>query len=409
MRKKIVFMLITALLSTAILSGCAKKAENGETPKSEVSTDNNKTVDKKISVVTTIFPEYDWVKQIVGEKEERFELTNLFDKGVDLHSYQPTAEDIAKIVSGDLFIYVGGESDAWAKEALKGATNPDLKVVNLVETLGDQIKTEEIVEGMQHTHDHDHEHDHEHEKDEKHDHEHDHDHEKDEKHDHDHDHDHEHEHEKDEKHDHDHDHEKDEKHDHDHDHDHEHGEEHHHHELEKDEHVWLSLKHAVTLIKEISDKIIALDPENGKVYKANTENYIKNLMELDANFAETVKKAEKQTLLFGDRFPFRYLVDDYGLKYYAAFSGCSAETEASFETVAFLSKKVDELGLKKVLTLENSNGKIANTIVASTKEKNQEVLMLNSMQSVTKEDIEKGLTYYSVMENNLKLIQSVLQ
>lgn len=388
MRKKIGLMLISTLLGAMLLSACQKKMETVESRVSKAVTEEKpieekqeeKKIEEKISIVTTIFPEYDWVKEIIGEKAERFTITPLFDKGVDLHSYQPTAEDIAKISKSDLFIYVGGESDEWAEKALEGGEGGSLQAINLVETLGDAIKTEEIIEGMQHSHgdeeddDHDEE-GHEHES---------------------------HKHEDDHEHDHD---EKEEGHDHDHDH----GEEHHHHDLEKDEHVWLSLKHAMTLVKAISDKIILLDPENKDVYQLNTDNYIKNLQTSDSKFAEVVKKAENKTLLFGDRFPFRYLVDDYGLKYYAAFSGCSAETEASFETVAFLSGKVDELGLKKLLVLENSNGKLAKTIVESTKEKNQEVLILNSMQSVTKEDIEKGLSYLSVMEENLNLIEAALQ
>lgn len=358
MKKKIALMLTSILLCTAILSGCAKRSENTTSVKGEET--KKGTEDRLIRIVTTIFPEYDWVKQILGDKAENFELVNLFEEGVDLHSYQPTAEDIAKISESELFIYVGGESDAWAKKVVKEASNKGLVAINLLETLGNEVKDEEMVEGMEHGHSH--HHDHDHEKDEAHDH----------------------------------DHEKDEAH-------------HHHIENEKDEHVWLSLRHASTLVRVIAEKIKKLDPENSTLYEANTTHYIKKLMSLDEAFEEKVEKAARKTVLFGDRFPFRYLVDDYDLDYFAAFSGCSAETEASFETVAFLAKKTDELGLSKILIIENSNGKLAETIVGSTKDKNQEIVMLNSMQSVTKTDLEKGLSYLSVMENNLNLIASVLE
>ncbi len=303
------------------------------------SDDNNET--KKLSIICTIFPQYDWVKNILGDKADNVDLTLLLDNGIDLHNYQPTVDDLAKISTCDMFVYVGGESDEWVEDALANATNKNMVVVNLLETLGDSAKEEEVKEGMEA----------EEEEEE------------------------------------------------------EHGEE---EEIEYDEHIWLSLKNAITLCDSISKSIIALDSENEATYKANTENYIKSLTELDNKYQAVCDNAKTKTVLFGDRFPFRYMVDDYGLDYYAAFVGCSAETEASFETIKFLSDKVDELGLKTVLTIEGTDHKIAETIVSNTKDKNQQILSLDSLQSVTSENVKNGASYLSIMEDNLAVLEKAL-
>ena len=338
---KRIFPLFLALtVAVSLLAGCGKKnaAESGESESD------------KLRVVATIFPGYDWVRQIMGDRAAAADLTMLLDNGVDLHSYQPTTDDIIKVFDCDLFIYVGGESDGWAENALKTAANKDIKVVSLLEVLGERVKTEEIVEGMQdadHAHAHDHEHDHEHE----------------------------------------------------------HG---HDHEEEADEHVWLSLKNAAVLVGAISDALQELDPDNKGIYAANAAAYIEKLSALDSAYQSAVDGAAHKAVLFGDRFPFRYLADDYGLRYYAAFAGCSAESEASFETVSFLAKKVDELELPCVLTIEGKNHKIAETIVQSTAMKNQKVLTMDSMQSMTSEDAANGTTYLSVMEQNLSVLREAL-
>ena len=412
MKKKIIKMAAMAILTCVALAGCGKKASESSASKemsrksgsnmnaaASMKENEKEASDKKLSVVCTIFPEYDWVKEVVGDKKDNYDITYLLENGVDLHSYQPTAEDMAKISSCDLFVYVGGESDGWVEKAVKDASNPNMQVINLMETLGSNVKEEEVVEGMQ-----GHDHEHEHEEDADHDHKHEH--EEDE------DHDHKHEHEEDTDHDHKHEHEEDADHDHDHEHEHEEDEHHHHHEGEEteyDEHVWLSLKNVPVLVNEIAAKLQIIDPENKDVYTANSAAYIQKITELDAKYVEVVKNSSKKTILFGDRFPFRYLADDYGLKYYAAFVGCSAETEASFETVAFLAGKTDELGLSRVCTIENSDGKIADTVIQNTKNKDQKIAVLNSMQSVTANDIESGVTYLSIMEENLKVLEEVLK
>ena len=336
---KRIFPLFLALaVAVSLLAGCGKKnaAESGEGESD------------KLRVVATIFPGYDWVHQIMGDRAAAADLTMLLDNGVDLHSYQPTTDDIIKVFDCDLFIYVGGESDGWAENALKTAANKDIKVVSLLEVLGERVKTEEIVEGMQDA-DHAHAHDHEHE--------------------------------------------------------HDHG---HDHEEEADEHVWLSLKNAAVLVGAISNALQELDPDNKGIYAANAAAYIEKLSALDGAYQSAVDGAARKTVLFGDRFPFRYLVDDYGLRYYAAFAGCSAESEASFETVSFLAKKVDELGLPCVLTIEGKNHKLAETIVRSTAGKNQKVLTMDSMQSMTSKDAANGATYFSVMEQNLSVLKEAL-
>ena len=182
----------------------------------------------------------------------------------------------------------------------------------------------------------------------------------------------------------------------------------HDHGEEKDEHVWLSLKNAQTLCVTIADALCAIDPDNKDAYTANASAYIEKLSALDGEYQSAVDSAARKTVLFGDRFPFRYLVDDYGLSYYAAFVGCSAETEASFETISFLAKKVDELKLPCVLTIEGAQHKIAETIVQNTTSKNQKVLTMDSMQSTTSKDVKNGTTYLSVMEKNLSVLKEAL-
>lgn len=178
---------------------------------------------------------------------------------------------------------------------------------------------------------------------------------------------------------------------------------------EYDEHVWLSLKNAEILCSEIADTLGEADPENSADYKANCQAYAKKLSELDGRFAETVSNAEQKTLIFGDRFPFRYLFDDYGLDYYAAFSGCAAETEASFETVAFLANKADELNADTIFTMENSDGMIAQAIMSSAERKDLKTAGLNSIQSVSAGDIRRGTTYLSLMEENYEVLKENLK
>ena len=180
-------------------------------------------------------------------------------------------------------------------------------------------------------------------------------------------------------------------------------------EPEYDEHVWLSLKNAKVICDAIEKDLADLDPDNADAYAKNLEDYTGQLDALDQEYQTAVDAAPQKTLLFGDRFPFRYMVDDYGLTYYAAFVGCSAETEASFETITFLAQKVDELGLKNIMTIEKSDQKIAKTIRDNTKNKDQNILTLDSMQSTTSDDVKNGETYLSAMKSNLEVLKEALQ
>ena len=321
--KKTVSLLLCLTLLPGLLSGCGSRPADS---------------DGRLRVVATIFPAYDWLREIIGDKTDAVELTLLLDNGTDLHSYQPTADDMIRVSTCDLFVYVGGESDEWVEDALKEAVNPDMVVVNLLDALGDAAKEEEVVEGMQTDEEED-------------------------------------------------------------------GEE----EAEYDEHVWLSLKNAALFCGVLADALGALDPANQSTYAANAAAYTDRLMALDARYTAAVGEAAVRTVLFGDRFPFRYLTDDYGLAYYAAFVGCSAETEASFETVAFLARKVDELGLHAVLTIESGDGRLARTIVENTAAQSARILQMDSLQSVTAQALAEGASYLGAMESNLEILKQALQ
>ena len=327
--KKFMLSVAAAILMAACISACGSAS-------ARVSSDS-----EKIKIVTTIFPEYDWVMNILGDEADNAEVTMLLDSGVDLHSYQPAAQDIMKVSTCDLFIYVGGESDEWVEDALKEAVNKDMTVINLLDVLGESVKEEEVVEGMQAE-----EEEEESEEEE---------------------------------------------------------------EPEYDEHVWLSLRNASILVKKISGELAAIDAAHADAYMKNASSYIEKLSALDAEYSEAVAASSVRTLLFGDRFPFRYLVDDYSLNYYAAFVGCSAETEASFETITFLAKKVDELGLHAVMTIEGADHRIAQTIVENTPTKDQQILTMDSMQSTTAKDVENGASYLGIMEDNLAVLKEALK
>ena len=358
--------------------------------------------EKKLNIVCTTFPSYDWMRNILGDRLEQVDLTLLQDSGVDLHNFQPTAQDFIKVSSADLLVYIGGPSDTWVEDAVKEAKNKDLVAINLLKALGDDAVMDVSVEGMQkgaHHHDHDDHDDHDHDGEEAHDHdEHDdHDHDGEEAHDHD-DHD-DHDHDGEEAHDHD------EHDDHDHDHDNHAGHVHNH----EDEHIWLSLRNAQKLSRVMAMELAFLDAEHAALYLNNQKAYAEKLDALDKQYQKVVEGAGQKTILFGDRFPFRYLAEDYDLTYYAAFSGCSAETEASFETVAFLANKIDALKLPAVLILDGSDGKIAKAVLNASKDAARPVQVLDAMQTVNKQMVEEGTTYLGIMEKNLNVLKDILQ
>jgi zinc transport system substrate-binding protein len=293
----------------------------------------------RISIVTTVFPEYDWTRQILGDRLQDTDL-RLLCNGVDMHSYQPSVDDMTEIAECDLFIYVGGESDDWAEAALENSTNPRRRVINLLDVLGSSAREEEYVEGMSK----------------------------------------------------------------------ESGEEGEaEDEPEMDEHVWLSLKNAQLFTEEISKALSETDPDHAQEYAANAAAYIDSLRDLDAAYQTAAGEGRVSTLLFGDRFPFLYLVKDYGLSYYAAFAGCSAETEASFETIAFLAGKAKELDLHTILRIEGEGNRIAQTIAQNTSFPDEKVAVMNSMQGISLADIESGATYLGIMQENLSVLQEALK
>lgn len=366
------FLCIVLSVGCSVVKNTSGKNTTRKNAESENTIEQNsieKGNSNKISIVCTTFPQYDWVKNILGEEAERFNVTLLLDNGVDMHSYQPAVKDIATAGSSDLFIYVGGESDTWVEDVLKEAKNKDLKAINLMETLGNSVKEEEVVEGMQEERE---SLGHSHEKSSK---------------------------------------EKQEqtlKESHENSQEINGQKEAADEEPEYDEHIWLSIRNAEIMVKNIEKAIEQLDSDNAKVYQTNVENYIKKLDTLDKQYANTIQNAKYKAILFGDRFPFRYMADDYDLKYYAAFAGCSAETMAGFETVTFLAKKADELRLPVILTIENSDGRIAEAVKSNTTKKNQKILAMNSLQSVTKEQIADGITYLQVMQENLSVLSEAL-
>ncbi len=321
---KRILNMIAASCMVISLAGCG----------SDSAKDNRKQeTESTVSIVTTIFPLYDWCRVVLGENPGNARLTFLLDSGTDLHSYQPSAGDMVTVSECDLFVYIGGGSDVWVPDALGNSVNPEQVSLNMMEVLKDSVREEEIIEGM------------EAEEEE---------------------------------------------------------------EAEYDEHVWLSLKNAKTAVQAIASVMKEKDPVNADVYSANADGYCMYLDELDGKYSNAVDHAEFDTLVFADRFPFRYLVDDYGINYYAAFAGCSAETEASFETIRFLAEKVDELGLPGVMTIEKNDEKIARTVIRSTSKKTGTIYHLDSMQSVTEAEAEAGVTYLSVMKKNLAVLEEAL-
>lgn len=320
--KRIICMALCLLVLLSVFAGCGK---------------NMNANDGKLKIVTTTFPQYDWVMNILGDKAKDADVSVLISNGIDLHSFQPSVSDISKISECDIFIYVGGASDKWVESTVKNAENKDMIALNLMDILGKKVKEEEEIEGM------------EPEKEEETD------------------------------------------------------------EIEYDEHVWLSLNNASFFCDKIADALIKKDKKNESVYKENLAAYKEKLGELDGKYRDASSSPDKKPLLFADRFPFRYLTDDYGIEYYAAFKGCSAESEVGLNTISFLSDKIDKEKLNVVIVLEGNDKKIAKSVINNSKSKNAKILTLDSAQSVTEDDIKNGTTYIGIMEKNLEVIKEALK
>ena len=311
---------------------------------------------KKYSVVSTSFPGYDFARAVT--KNTNISTKMLVKPGAETHTYEPTPQDIIDIKNADMFVYVGGDSDTWVEKILKDVDTKKTHVVKLVDLVS--TVEEEIVEGMEDEDEHEHDHDHDH------------------KHDHDHDH----------KHDHDHDHES-----HAHKHDHDEEEE----GPEIDEHVWTSPKKAMEIVKKIAKVASEIDVAEKNKIDDNAEKYVAEIAQVDKDLHQAID-GKISEIVVADRFPFRYFADEFGLKYAAAFSGCSEQTEASAKTISFLINKVKQDKVKKIYKIELSNGKIAETV---SKDTGVEVLELHSAHNVTAEDFSKGVTYVDLMKRNL--------
>ena len=302
---------------------------------------------KKYSVVSTSFPGYDFARAVT--KNTNISTKMLVKPGAETHTYEPTPQDIIDIKNADMFIYVGGDSDTWVEKILKDVDTKKTHVVKLVDLVS--TVEEEIVEGMEDEDEHDQDHDHKHS------------------------------------------HEYNHSHSHNHDHDHDHDED----EVEVEEHVWTSPKKAMEIVKKIADVASEIDADEKTKINDNAEKYVAEIAEVDKDLHQAID-GKISEIVVADRFPFRYFADEFGLKYAAAFSGCSEQTEASAKTISFLINKVKQDKIKKIYKIELSNSKIAETV---SKDTGAEVLELHSAHNVTADDFSKGVTYVDLMKRNL--------
>ena len=290
--------------------------------------------DETITIVTTIFPEYDWLRQLTAGSEG-VTVKLLIDTGVDLHSYQPSVSDIVDIATCDVFIYSGGASDSWVKDALETANNPNMTVIDLTEVLEGYRP---LCETEVHAHDH--------------------------------------------------------------------GEADHDHTA--DEHIWLSLVNAQYLCAHLGAWLQVADPHNAALYAANTEAYLTALSAADEAYRTAVEEATHDCLIFADRFPFAYLAEDYGLHVHAAFEGCSADSEVSFVTVAELAADLAEEDLPGVVVIDDSDHRLAETVLVAAGDASRTVFRLQSMQAVGRVALGRGVTYLQIMDENLAVLRQAL-
>ncbi|MBQ1228519.1 MAG: zinc ABC transporter substrate-binding protein [Firmicutes bacterium] len=301
------------------------------------------------SILCAAFAEYDWARQILGDNPAGINLQLLNSSGMDMHSYQPSVADMVKIADADLLIYTGGDSEFWIEDAIESSEKSDRQVLSFMEIFSNDHHMADRYTSDEHD---------EHEEHEGHE---------------------------------------------------GHGHEEEGHVHSTDEHLWLSPVMAPEFINGITEAIISLDPANQSYYTGNAQAYIDKIRALDADFTKTAGSAQHTTVLFADRYPFKYLLEDYGLEHVAAFPGCSAETEASFDTILALSETVEHLDLNAVVILHKSKPDLANTVINNSSNKDAQVLILNSMQSVTKSDIASGVTWLSIMESNLEALSQALR
>lgn len=351
--KQIEAWLIAAMFLFASLTGCSFTGDtHGDVETSD---------DGKLKVVTTLFPYYDFARQIAGDKVE---LSMVIPAGQDSHSFEPTPADIRLIQNADLLICNGGAMEQWVSQVVSSLDSESLKVITMMDYV--DIVEEEVVEGME---DSGEEHHHVHAADNDHDHAaEDHDHTDDE---------------------HDHDAE---------DHTHTHDDDDADYEIEYDEHIWTSPVNATKITQVIADTLEEMDPADADTFTANAEDYIGKLKNLDREFREVVSGADLDLIVMADKFPLRYFADTYGLRYRAAFSGCSSDTEPSAKTIAYLIDKVREEQIPAVYYLELSSHRVAEIISEETGAK---PLLFHSCHNVTRREFDNGVTYLELMEQNV--------
>lgn len=324
-KKKLGATFFAALLVMYLFTGCSKSNQASEAAINAEQKDSK----EKINVVATIFPQYDFLRQIAGD---HINLTMLLTPGSESHSFEPTPQNILAVQNSDLFAYVGGDSDAWVEDILDSMNQDGMKIVTLIDCV--DLVEEEIVEGMEPEDD---------EEDSN--------------------------------------------------------------EPEMDEHVWTSPRNAILIVQKLSDALCEIDPLNANDYKENTTNYIEQLKNLDGQFQEVVDNAARTEIVVGDRFPFRYFADAYGLTYYAAFPGCSTETGASAATVSFLIDKVKEDNIPVVFHIELTNEQMCDSICEATGAKSE---LLNAVHNVSKDDFNAGVTYLELMGHNVLALKEAL-
>ncbi|WP_026505787.1 metal ABC transporter substrate-binding protein [Butyrivibrio sp. NC3005] len=352
MKNRILSIIVSILLGAIVLSGC-KNSESANN-----SNDNGAVLGaskdgvakdlKSISIVCTNFPEYDFAKQITGDKGD---VTLLLKPGAESHTFEPTPQDIIKIQNCDLFVYVGGDSDEWVDGVLESMDTSKMTVFKLMDQV--DLVEEELVEGMEEEKEDD-------------------------------------------------DSEKDAD-----SHEEKEQDEGENEEVENDEHVWTSPANSMTIVKNMCDAIVSIDKDNADQYRQNAEGYIKKIKNIDDQFKDVIKNAKRKEIIVGDRFPFRYFCDEFGLKYYAAFPGCSTDTQPSAKTIAFLIDKVksDKIPVVFHIELSTSGEQMSKAIAEETGAK---VLLLNAVHNVSQQDMDNGATYVTLMQENVESLKEAL-
>ncbi len=322
--KKYIALILVAVSVILCFASCGGDSDSTEATDSAVSDSNKK------SIVCTIFPQYDWIRVILGDKVGDYNITLLSDKGVDMHSFQPTASDMKKIGECALFVYVGDKSETWVSGVKSSVGSDSTKFVGLSEILEGSLTGEgEAVQGDDHDHD------------------------------------------------------------------------------TYDEHVWLSLKNAEKCCLYLANVLSEIDPDNKDTYSDNAKKYVLELAALDGEYSKTVSSANKNTVVVADRNPFVYLFNDYNIKYYAAFNGCSSDTEASFKTITTLSAAADDIDAKAVIVTESTDSTVAASVISGMTKSGCTSVVMNSMQSIKAEEA-LATSYMSIMKSNLNSLKAAL-